>query len=140
MSSPTLSTLTAQALADFFAKKAAKVRAITSLCPPAIFSGPCTACFDKFRPCTIAEVRQVMLQSPRKSCQLDPLPHMLLTASLEHVLPFIHMLCNKSLQSGILPGSKTSAAVIPILKKSDLDQDSSSSYRPVSNLTYTYLN
>ena len=39
-SSPTLTALTAQALANFFAEKAAKVRAITSICPLAIFSGP----------------------------------------------------------------------------------------------------
>ena len=135
-SSLTPTTLTAQALADFFADKVAKVRVITSACPPAIFSGPCTARFDEFRPCTIAEVRQVMLQSPHKSCQLDPLPHTLLMASLEHVLPFLHMLCNKSLQSGILPDSEKSAAVTPILKKPSLDPDSASSYRPVSNLTY----
>ena len=135
-SSPTLTTLTTQALADFFAEKVAMVRAITSTCPPTIFSGPCTVRFDKFRPRTIAEVRQVMLQSPRKSCQLDPLPHTLLMASLKHILPFIHMLCNKSLQSGILPASEKSAAVTPILKKPGLDPNSSSSYRPVSNLTY----
>ena len=135
-SSPTLTTLTAQALADFFAEKVTKVRAITSTCPPAIFSGPCTVCFDEFRSCTIAEIRQVMLQSPRKSCQFDPLLHTLLMVSLDHVLPFIHMLCNKSLQSGILPDSENSAAVTPILKKPGLDLDSSSSYRPVSNLTY----
>ena len=129
-SSPTLTTLTTQALADFFVEKVAKVRAITSTCPPAIFSEPCTVSFDEFRPCKIAEVQQVMLQSPRKSCQFDPLPHTLLMASLEHDLPFIHMLCNKSLQSGILPGSKKSAAVTPILKKPGLDPDSSSSYQP----------
>ena len=46
------------------------------------------------------------------------------------------MLCNKSLQSDILPGSEKSAAVTPILKKPGLDLDSSSSYEPVSNLTY----
>ena len=77
-----------------------------------------------------------MLQSLRKSCQLDPLPHTLLMTSLVHVQPFIYMLCNKSLQSGILPDSEKSAAVTPILKKPGLDTDSSSSYRPVSNLTY----
>ena len=104
----------------------------------AIFSGPCTVRFDEFHPCTIAEVRQVMFQSPRvrKSCQFDPLTHTLLLASLEHVLLFIHMLCNKSLQSCILPDIKKSAAVTSILKKPGLDPDSSSSYRPVSNLTY----
>ena len=135
-SSPTLTTLTAQTIVDFFVEQFAKVHATTSICPPAIFSGPCTVRFDVFRPCTIAEVRQVMLQSPHKSCQLDPLPHTLFMASLEHVLPFIHMLCNKSLQSGILPDSEKSAAVFPILKKPGYSYhpDSSSSYRPVSNL------
>ena len=67
-SSPTLTTLTAQVLADFFVEKVAKVREITSTCPPAIISGPCTVRFDEFCPCTIAEVRQIMLQSSRKPC------------------------------------------------------------------------
>ena len=53
-----------------------------------------------------------------------------------HVLPFIHMLCNKSLQSGVLPDSEKSAAATPILKKPGLDPDFSSSYQSVSNLTY----
>ena len=102
--------VTAQVLADFFANKIAKVRAITSTCPPAIFFGLCTVRFDEFCSCTIVEVRQVMLQSPRKSCKLGLLSHTLLMVSLKHILPFIHMLCNKSLQSGILPDRKVSCS------------------------------
>jgi hypothetical protein len=48
-SSPTHSTLTAQALADFFADKVNKVRAATQQCPPATFSGPCLTQFTDFQ-------------------------------------------------------------------------------------------
>ena len=37
---------------------------------------------------------------------------------------------------GILPVSEKSALITPVIKKHDLDPDSASSYRPVSNLTY----
>ena len=129
--SPTLATLTGQALADFFTEKVAMARAITFTCPQAIFSGPYTVRFDEFCPSTIAEVRQVILQR-------DPLQHTPLMTSLEHVLLFIYMLCNKSPKFGILPDNEKSAAVTLILKKPGLDLDYSSSYRPVSNLTSVY--
>ncbi len=135
-SSPAHTTLTAQSLANFFVDKVANVRAATLQCPTATFSGPCPLQFNDFRPCTLDELRQVILQSPRKSCHLDPLPHTLLLPSLEHILPFLHLLCNKSLNSGVLPDCEKSATITPILKKSGLDPDSAASYRPVSNLTY----
>jgi hypothetical protein len=130
------STLTAQALADFFVDKVARVRAATLHCPPATFTGPCPIQLNDFRPCTLAELRQIIMQSPCKSCHLDPLPHTLFMASLDQVLPFLHVLCNSSLTSGMLPDSEKLAVITPILKKSGLDLDSASSYRPVSNLSY----
>ena len=40
------------------------------------------------------------------------------------------------MSKGELPDSEKSAAITPIVKKSGLDPDSASSYRPISNLTF----
>ena len=78
----------------------------------------------------------MILQSPRKSCQLDPLPCSLLLRSLDNLLPFLHITCNSSLRDVILPECEKLALITPILKKAGLDPDSPASYRPVSNLTF----
>jgi hypothetical protein len=136
VSTPNNSTLTAQVLADFFISKVVKVRASSQHCPPANFSGPSPASLNNFRSCSLDEVRRVITQSPQKFSQLDLLPHSLLMKSLDHLLPFLLLLCNSSLSSGTLPTSEESALITSIMKKHDLDLDSASSYRPVSNLTF----
>ena len=55
---------------------------------------------------------------------------------LDELLPFICIMCNVSLQQGLLPESQKAAIVTPILKKHDLDPDDVKSYRPISNLTF----
>ena len=134
--SPPSTQLTAQSLADYFQDKVAKVRAATQACPPATYTGPCHAHLDEFLPCTTDEIRQIIKNSPSKSCQLDPMPHSLLTASLDTVLPFLQLVCNHSLQSGVLPSSEKHATITPIVKKQGLDPDCAANYRPVSNLTF----
>ena len=129
-------SLTADALSTFFGEKIAKIRYATKLCSPAIYSGPCLSHFDSFRQCTVDEIRHVILQSPRKSCQLDPLPCSLLLRSLDNLLPFLHITCNSSLRDGILPECEKLALITPILKKAGLDPDSPASYMPISNLTF----
>lgn len=57
-------------------------------------------------------------------------------ASLDDVLPFLHLVCCSSLNAGVLPACEKVAVITPILKKPGLDPDSSASYRPVSNLTF----
>jgi hypothetical protein len=135
-SSPSQSTLRAQALADFFVEKVSNVRAAIQQCAPQTFLGPCPAHLSDFLLCTPAQVHQTILQSARKSCHLDPVPHTRVIALLHLVLPFLHLLCNKLLQSGVLPDEEKLAAVTPILKKTALNHDIASSFRPVSNLTY----
>ena len=129
-------SLTAQCLSDFFHEKARKIRVATELCPPATFTGPCLTHFDEFQPCTAEDIRNIVLQSPAKSRSLDPLPHSLFIASLNNVLLLLTLICNISLRNGELPASEKSAAITPIVKKSVLDPDCASNYRPISNLTF----
>ena len=77
-----------------------------------------------------------MLQSPAKSCSLDPLPHSLFIASLDNILPLLTLICNNSLRNGEPRASEKSAAITPIVKKSGLDPDCASNYRPISNLMF----
>ena len=55
---------------------------------------------------------------------------------MDELLPFIHIMCNTSMQHGVLPESQKSAIVTPILKKYDLDPHDVRNYRPISNLTF----
>lgn len=128
--------VTAQSLSSFFIDKVIKVRQATHTCPPAVFTGPCLSQLNDFVLCTIDDIRRVIMQSPGKSCDLDPLPFSLFMTSLNDILPFLHLVCNSSLSSGVLPECEKAAVITPILKKPGLDIDSTSSYRPVSNLTF----
>ena len=76
------------------------------------------------------------MDSPSKSCELDPLPTDMLKTCLPELLPFITELCNASLQQGHLPLSQRHAIVRPRLKKAGADPSDVQNYRPVSNLAF----
>lgn len=82
------------------------------------------------------EVRQVLLNSPVKTCSLDPIPTDVLLESVDIVLPVIWIMCNKSLSEGHLPASQKEAIITPIVKKAGLDPDEPKNYRPISNLSF----
>ena len=65
-----------------------------------------------------------------KTSQNDPIPAFLLRSSVELLVPSLLHLVNTSLQTGSTEGLKEST-VTPILKKSGLDQEVLSNYRPV---------
>ena len=126
--------ISAESLSDFFRDKVEKVRGETSTADPPTFTKLTDASFVSFRDCSMKEVRRFLIQSPPKSCSLDPLPTFILREFMDELLPFIHI-CNISMQHGVLPESQKSAIVTPILKKYDLDHDDVRNYRPISNLT-----
>ena len=113
-----------------------KIRVVTELCPPATFTGPCLTHFDEFQPRTAEEICHFVLQSPAKSCSLGLLPHSLFIASLNNILLLLTLICNNSLRNGELPASEKSAPIAPIVKKSGLDPDCASNYRPISKLRF----
>ena len=51
----------------------------------------------------------IIKSAPCKSCELDPVPTFLLLECLDILLPFIHIMCNSSLTSGVLPASQKKA-------------------------------
>ena len=81
-------------------------------------------------------MKEWILNSAPKSCELDPIPSKLLIECLDCILPSLTDQLNSSLASGIFPLCFKSALVTPILKKRCLDHNDENNYRPVSNLCF----
>ena len=94
------------------------------------------ATFSSFEKVSQLTVKECILNSAPKSCELDPIPSKLLIECLDSILPSLTDLFNSSLASGIFPQCFKSALVTPILKMSCLDHNHLSSYRPASNLRF----
>ena len=90
----------------------------------------------EFRPVSPGELLGIIDSSPVKSCCLDPIPTHLLKKIVTVLLPSLVILVNKSLSSGCFPESFKRASVTPLLKKSSLDPNILSNYRPVSGLPF----
>ena len=88
-----------------------------------------------FSTLTEEELCKVIKEMADKSCDLDPIPTWLLKQCLPELKGLILFIINKSLEQGHFPESLKSAAVKPTLKKTNLDKDDYSNYRPVSNLS-----
>jgi len=71
-----------------------------------------------------------------KTCQLDPVPTWLVKDVGQLLSPFIALLFNKSLASGIFPSDFKHAAVRPLPKKNGLDISDLKNFRPLSNLSF----
>jgi hypothetical protein len=85
---------------------------------------------------TSAELRRIILSSPPKSCELDPIPTFLLHEFIDILLPLLTTLCNRSLQEGILPSTQKRSILIPALKSGGLDPTNPGNYRPIANVTF----
>ena len=89
-----------------------------------------------FDPATTEEVRELVMASASKHCELDPAPTNVVKNLIDVLAPSMASIVNKSLSSGIVPPSMKNALVRPSLKKSSLDPEDISNYRPVSNLSF----
>ena len=90
----------------------------------------------QFQPVTPDEITKIILLSPDKSCDLDPIPTSLLKQCISVLSPVITSIINLSLLSGSFPDNFKHSVIKPLLKKANLDKESLSNYRPVSNLSY----
>lgn len=90
----------------------------------------------EFRPVSAGELLGIITCSPVKSGYLDPIPTNLLKKIVTVLLPSLVILVNKSLSSGCFPESFKRASVTQLLKKSSLDPNELSNYRPVSGLPF----
>ena len=119
----------------FLEAKVQKVRSDTANANPPTFETTAHV-FSEIDQCTMVELGKIIKASPVKSCELDPIPTFLLLEFLDDLLPFLHMACNSSLSTGVLPTTQKRAIVTPVPKKHGLDVDALSSYRPISNLLF----
>ena len=121
-----------------FTNKAEKLRAniasehVTST----LVTGTTAATFSSFEKVSQLTVKECILNSAPKSCELDPIPSKLLIECLDSILPSLTDLFNSSLATGIFPQCFKSALVTPILKKRCLDHNDLNNYRPVSKLCF----
>ncbi|XP_062609777.1 uncharacterized protein LOC134271591 [Saccostrea cucullata] len=97
------------------------------------FEGKSLECFTS---ASEAEVRKIIMASPSKSCELDPIPTSVLKSCVDSLLPTITTIINKSLSESTVPTSLKNAVVRPLLKKQGLDKEVLKNYRPVSNLPF----
>lgn len=87
-------------------------------------------------PLTENDVRALIQNSAKKSCQIDPIPTSLVTGCLDVLLPVIRRMLNSSLSSGYFPVEwKEGLVNKPLLKKPGLDSVFKN-LRPVSNLPF----
>lgn len=133
---PSTNQLTASKFAEFFQSKVKTIRDSTASLPPPSFSRSSANPLASFDPLTDSEVNKILSCCPTKSSSLDPIPTWLLKQLSHLFVPVIRQLCNLSLETGSFPSSHTRAIVFPRLKKPNLDPDSLSSYRPISNLSF----
>lgn len=71
-----------------------------------------------------------------KSCIIDPIPAQILRECWSDLLPVITRMVNTSLTDAVLPMSLKIASLHPRLKKSHMDSEEFSSFRPISNLKF----
>ena len=89
---------------------------------------------QRFLPATHDEVKQIITNSPKQLCVLDPIPTWLLRQCLDHSVPLLTAIINQSLATSVVPACFKRAVVRPLLKRPDLDKEVLNNYRPVSNL------
>ena len=81
-------------------------------------------------------VKECILNSAPKSCDLDPSPSKLLIEYPDFILPFLTDQFNSSLSASIFPQYFKSSLVTPIVEKRCFDHSDLNSYRPDSNLCF----
>ena len=94
------------------------------------------ASFEVFEPVSEDFIKRLIINSPKKSCELDPFVISCLVPCIDEFLPSITMIINNSLQHGYVPTCYKKALIRPLLKKPSLDSNELKNYRPVSNLPF----
>lgn len=111
----------ANEFADYFDSKIQKIRSNLNSSKKTELSVKleehCDSRFEKFREMLEDKVRELIMQSPAKSCSMDPIPTPLLKKCVDSLVPVITRIVNLSLASGEVPECFKIAKVTPLLKK-----------------------
>ena len=90
--------------AEYSRNKIGSVRADTIDSLPPEFP-PTEHRLAALRDISSVELRAIIMSSAPKSCELDSLPATLIQDYMDDLLPFLTIICNRSLQEGVLPDS-----------------------------------
>ena len=91
--------------------------------------------FSVFTPASEPEVYKILSSCPNKQCDSDPIPTWLVKECSSVLVPTITNIVNLSLISGQFHPTLKESVISPLLKKSTLDKEELSNYRPISNLS-----
>ena len=92
--------------------------------------------YSSFEKVSQLTVKECVLNSAPKSCELEHIPSKLLIECLDYIFHSLIDLFNSSLASDIFPQCSKSTLFTPILKKRYLDHNDFNYYRPVSILCF----
>lgn len=95
-----------------------------------------SAVFDHFKPVSLIFLTDLVANMTTTSCPLDTFPTKLLKEVFSTVGSSLWILINSCLSFGFVPSSFKHAVVRPLLKKTHLDPNVLSNFRPVSNLSF----
>ena len=129
---------------DFYIDKVATVRRninIGNLCDIHETTLDDDVMFDgiplqRFLPATHDDVKRIITNSPNNSCDLDPIPTWLLRQCLDHFVPLLTAIINKSLTTSLVPACFKRSVVRPLLKRPGLNNEVLNNYRSASNLLF----
>ena len=127
-----------QRFCEYFSEKIQKLRddLDSQQCDPPTFVEYDGPGFSQFLLVSEKDIHDLIMQSPTKSCSLDPIPTSLTKQCLSDLVPLITAIVNESLSTGVVPPQFKRAVITPLLKKTGLDINVLSNYRPVSNLPF----
>ena len=128
----------ANSFGHFFCDKIMKIRtALQSLAPVSITRPSMNnSALSSFEPVSEEDILKILKSSPTKSCDLDPIPTLLVKDCADILITPITNIINYSLKEGSFPNCFKIAYVTPLLKKPSLDRNLLKNYRPVSNLSF----
>jgi len=66
-----------------------------------------------FRPTSEIELKEIIIKSPNKSCDLDPLPTWLLKKCVDQLLPLITAIVNRSMDESVMLFCLKGATITP---------------------------
>src|SRR5258706_385535 len=134
------STSLPQMFADFFSDKIHKLHfnLLSNSTENSPHTTPSTSPKEltDFTCVTHEEIAKLISLSPDTYCDLDPIPTSLLKQCAYVLIPTITKIINLSLATGIFPAHFKSSLILPHLKKSTLDKEDLTNYRPISHLSF----
>ncbi len=84
----------------------------------------------------LSDLLEIVEQLKSSGSSLDIIPPFLFKQIFTDVAPYLLIIINRSLESGIMPDCLKHAVVYPLLKKQNLDSSVLTNFRPISNLPF----